>query len=309
MRLFYLENELGERKPLNDEEDIFLYNPSGLGIEFDNDYNKSGTGFFTRIKNGVSQTSADFSLYFMPNTRSPYQLYRELIDWISRSTELYFIYCPQNSVSSVPEAISFFEQFDSQEVDKYYKKIEVSTIKKGEIDKEGVLICDVSLLPLTPWFLKLAPSFGVTRESEDAMCYDFDYTDDLIYAVGSTNYSTEAISANGHMPAAIKLEWHGLVTNPTITLRGYNTRTIYGVCSILGTFLSSDRIVLSTTEQNSYVKKIDSSGNETDLLDSVDITLNPFFKIPLEEPCEIIVDGENILGEGILLLYDYYRGV
>lgn len=295
MRLFYLEDQKGERIPLNNESGIFLYSPTGLGFDYSHDYSESGTGFFMRVKDGVDQTEMAFTFVFPPipeannSADPPYQRYRKLIDWIYKAKELYFIYCPYPP-------------------NEYYRRIEFQSISKNELDVYGSLQTDVSILPLTPWYLPSPIHINFGEEQDNAMRYDFRYTEDLIYGVGSKDYTAE-ISAQGHIPSAMKVTFKGQVINPKFTLRGFATRAIYGECPITETFNSSDTLEFSTAEQNSYVKKIDANGNETDLLDKIDITKNPFFRVPLTEPCELTLSGDSILGKATMLLYVYYRGV
>ena len=74
--------------------------------------------------------------------------------------------------------------------------------------------------------------------------------------------------------------------------------------------MPSDTLVLSTRYNNSYVKRISASGEETDLLDALDLSTDPFFRVPITEPCTISVEaGAVITGRADLLIYYYYRSV
>ena len=319
MRLFYFENQNGERVKLNNETGIFLYNPSGLGMEFSHGYSESGTGFYLRIKDQVAQNETGFTLVFEPKwmlvgendgsnivgravvglatvggkiiskSEGPYERYRKLLDWIFASEELYLVYCPYGN-------------------NEYYRRIEIRSIEKTELDKYGSLQTPVSVLPLTPWYLPSPLHVNFGEEDDEAMRHTFYYTSELIYAVGARDY-TANIAANGHLPSAVKFTFKGQVNNPSFILRGGNSRKIYGQCDVTGDFVSTDTLVLSTAEQDSYIKKIDANGVETDLLDSIDITKNPFFRVPNTEPCEVSISGDNISGDASMLLYVYYRGV
>lgn len=289
MRLFYLEDQKGERFPLNNETGVFLYQPNGLGIEYSNDYGESGSGFYLRVKDGISQSEIGFTLVFPPSTDSPYVRYRKLIDWIYAAEELYLIYCPYGSYE-------------------YYRHIEFRTIEKTEIQQDGSLQSAASVLPLTPWYLPSPINIDFSGDQENIMRYAYYYTDDLIYGVSSTDY-TAGIESRGHMPSAVKVTFKGEVINPKLTLRGVVTRNEIGVCDITETFSQGDTLVFCSAEQDSYVKKIDSEGHETDLLDKIDITSNPFFRVPLSEPCELSITGTGIYGQASMVQYVYYRGV
>lgn len=319
MRKFYLENQIGERIPLNNETGIFLYEPEGLGIEYNHSYGESGSGFFLRVKDGVSQLETSFTLVFVPGEmlttdtgnraiageavagiaivgevpdlviESPYERYKKFLDWIYTAEELFFIYCPYGQ-------------------DEYYRHIEIKSIEKTELDKYGSLQPTVSVLPMTPWYLPAPININFGEDQTNAMRFTYTYNDDLIYGVGTRDYTADVV-ARGHIPSAVKIKFKGQVENPIFTLRGSSTRKVYGQCIITGTFGSTDTIEFSTAEQDSYVKKIDSNGDETDLIDSIDITTNPFFRVPLSEPCEVTLSGNSILGKISMLQYAYYRGV
>lgn len=289
MRTFYMEDQKGERIALNNETGIFLYHPSGLGIAYGHSYGESGTGFFLRQKDGIEQLEIGGSLIFTGGEKTPYERYREFIDWIYAAEELYFVYCPYSP-------------------NEYYRRVDVQTIEKSELNQYGMLECGISLLPMTPWYLPSPIYINFGDDQEDAMRYSFWYTDDLIYGIGSNDYTAE-ITARGHIPSAVKVTFKGEAINPVLTLRGSATRKVYGVCSISESFQESDTLVFSSAEQDSYVKKIDASGNETDLLDKIDITTNPFFRVPLSEPCELTISGDTIYGDASMMLYVYYRGV
>lgn len=296
MRRFYFENENGDRVPLNDETGIFLYRPDGLGVEFEHEYGDyAGSGFFRRNKFKVSQMETSFVLLFDPNKVFPYKRYRELLDWFAAVKELYLVYAPI-------EAAEVY-----QKTEEYYKQINVRSIEKSEIDQLGALSVQVTVLPLTPWFLSIPFTTGVNNDYDDAMRYDFTFDNNLIYGVDSNRYEV-AIPTGGHMPASILLTFKGTIVNPTVTLHGMHSGKIYGECEVTESFRADDTFVLSTQEQNSYVKKI-SNGEEIDLIDKLDITKNAFFTVPLDEPCKVLISGTNINGEATVKVYQYYRGV
>ena len=289
MRLFYFENEKGNRMPLNNENGIFLYSPDGLGVSYSNNYNSTGLGFFIRVKDGLSQNEITFTLVYPPGDDSPYERYRSLMDWIFSSEKIYFVYCPYGGTE-------------------YYRNVEISSIGKSELDMYGALQSEVSVLPLTPWYIPSPIVIDFNHEEEGTMRYDFYYDDDLIYGEGKTNYVVNVVNT-GHMPAAIHFSFSGEVNNPVLTLRGSDSRKEYGVCTISESFRTGDTLEFSTAEQDSYVKKIDKDGTVTDLLDKIDITTNPFFRVPLNEPCEVSISAESIYGDATMTLYIYYRGV
>lgn len=302
MRKFYLENKKGDRIPLNNEDGIFLMDPTGLGVEFTSEYGESGEGgdgFFYLNKFKTMQLSPEFSLVFDPTKVEPYKKYKELLDWFAVAEELFFLYSPVDHN---------FPEDSNTPAEIYYRKVNIQRIDKGELDHYGALTVTVYLYPVTPWYLPTPTALSVWVDPDTVMAYNFVYDSDLIYGRGGTaRYSM--VEAVGHIPAAVKITFKGQITNPNIRIHGIRTGTIYGECAVTETFRETDTFILSTVEQDSYVKKIDGNGDEKDLIDSLDITKNAFFRVPITEPCEIQLYGENINGTSECLVYQYYRGV
>ena len=109
MRKFYLENELGERKPLNGEDGIFLTDPAGLGVSYGNSYADLGAGFFRRVEEKQPQGVIPCSLTFM---RGAYEKYKDFADWALRAETIYLVYKPLNVA--------------------YYRRVELSYLTRDE---------------------------------------------------------------------------------------------------------------------------------------------------------------------------------
>ena len=129
MRKFYLENELGERKPLNGEDGIFLTDPAGLGVSYGNSYADLGAGFFRRVEEKLPQGVIPCSLTFM---RGAYEKYKDFADWALRAETLYLVYKPLNVA--------------------YYRRVELSYLTKTEITSGTWMEIPTAFVCLTPWY-------------------------------------------------------------------------------------------------------------------------------------------------------------
>lgn len=191
----------------------------------------------------------------------------------------------------------------------FYRKVEIGSLTKTEYDKYGVLRVPVTFKVLTPWYKPAPMDVEYTEESENAFIYDQSiYDENLIYGIGATDYSVE-INPVGHVPAAVKLTFAGSVVNPKILLVGVSTGKLLGECDITGVFSVTDKLEFSSMYQNCYVKKIRKDNSELDLIDSIDITKECFFRVPLTEPCRLIMQGRGISGKIRVEIYSYYRAV
>lgn len=289
MRLFYLQKETGERIDLNNKNGIFLSEPSGLGLEFGDDFADIGEGFFRMISKVHTQKTVQCKLNFVGD--NPYLIYNDFITWCMNAKKLFFIYKPLNI--------------------EYYIRTEISTFDKNEINKYGYLEVPSKFLYLSPWYRPSPINIPFIGISDNAFRCDVTKLDGPSILVGSLylDYAAQ-IDPNGHLPGAIYLEYHGAAENPEIILEGVDSGTIYGDCKIESRFASNTGFKLSTSYEDSFIRKINANGSEDDLLSHVDLSLEPFFKIPLTESCILrLVDDGVINGELSAKVYYYYRSV
>lgn len=307
MRLFYLQNEAGKRQALNYETGIFLTNPEGLGLEFSGTFADLDHGFFKYVSKKYNQKSFGATLNFF---NDPYRRYHDFVKWCMASEKLYLVYNPFGTEFFIP--------------------IEIESFDKKELNKLGYLEVPIKLKYLTPWQTfnnKVVSSmdkdtnpfrFGDSCEASqlpDPLAYNkgskLDGPDRLESGYG-VRYSVE-VSSNGQFPAAIVLEYNGKANHPVIMLEemqvdGHFEETAR--CSILKDFETDSNIVFSTEYENSYIATKNILGKEESLLSYVDISTDPFFRIPIGKECRIRIADDNALdGEITCVIHDYYRSV
>lgn len=298
MRLFYLQNELGNRISLNNETGIFLSEPEGLGLEFGDSFADIDEGFFKNVRRKYAQNVIGGKLLFL---KDPYNSYMDFISWCLAAKSLYFVYKPKDV--------------------EYYIHVEIHSFQKTEINEYGYLEIPIKLSYLSPWYV---PSPAViTMIGEDLSPFRFGTdlvpgsrfgdethpTVDVLSGSSSESYTSD-IHPIGHLPPAIKLTIKGECTAPIICLTGKRTGIQYGRCAINQTFNVGSTIELSTMYEDSYIKSYDVLGNESDLLPYIDLTTDPFFKVPLTEDCILtITDSGTLNGKVNGYVYYYYRSV
>lgn len=293
MRLFYLQKDTGERIGLNNETGIFFSEPSGLGLEFGDNYADIGEGFFRMISKVHTQKKIQGKLNFV---KDPYKTYNNFINWCMDAKKMYFIYKPLNV--------------------EYYIRTEIESFEKGEINKYGYLEVPASFLYLSPWYSPTSLNItfiglddNVFRLSGDDRLHSKLDGPDILGSTTAENYSAQ-IEPSGHLPAAFYIEYHGVAENPEIILKGIESDTIYGDCKLDHRFTENTGFKLSTAYEDSYIKKIMANGSEEDLLSDVDLSLEPFFKMPLTEPCVLkVIDDGALHGELSARVYYYFRSV
>ena len=144
----------------------------------------------------------------------------------------------------------------------FYRRVELQYLTKGELGAGKWLTTPISLPCLTPWYLPTALRIALTKQTETAMRY------------------------------------------PVITLTGAASGKVYGKCIITAELSAEDTIELFTSPRDGYIRMISADGTEKDLIDTnaVDITEDPFLRIPLEESCHLSLSAE-------VQIFFYFRSV
>ena len=290
MRKFYFSNASGERWPLQGEKGVYLSEPSGLGVQLSPSYADLQHGFFIPIDAGVEPQGAPRATLVF--TRPVYPTYRQLVNWLAAAGTLELIYCPYGA-------------------EEFHRRVDVQALTKSELNKNGFLSCELSLLTLSPWFKAAATRFDLeSQETDESMRYDIDYIDNLIYGDDFTSALSGTISPEGHIPAALSVTFYGGAVSPVISLAGDLTGKLYGACRIDDTIAAGETLLFSSADDDSFVRKLTAQGVVVDLLDKIDLNGEPFPRLPLTEPCTLSIAADAaISGAADVLVYYYYRSV
>ena len=290
IRKLYFQNEFGDRRGLNGENGIFCTDLAGFGFSFESAFSNIGHGFFpTDVTAKDAQSSVPFTLIF---TRNSYKAYQDFIDWLAVAESLAIVYDPTG------------EQ-------EYYRDIVIDFVQKGELTRVGWLEVPCSLFGVSPWYLPQPTMLSVQNTGKDERkVYPYQYTESLKYGMDGSAALSATIVGTGHIPAALELTYYGAISSPKIKLIGNVSNKTYGVCYIATALEDTDVLKFSTRYENSYVKKVSAAGLETDLLNNLDLSLTPFFHVPVNEPCTVSIEADNtISGQADMRVYYYYRSV
>lgn len=271
MRKFYITKDPSDDRYLWDLSDqhMFLSEPEGLGVAYNNQYADIGNGFFLNISDKVSQNTISGKLNFITN---PYIMYNRFTNgFLGGDKKLYFVYSPVGTLEH-----------------KFYTHVEIESIEKKEINKYGYLECPIAFKMLSPWY---------------------DPTEIKRHHLNAGSSDPVVVYGAGHFPSSVIIRLTGTAASPfDIVLTGQETEIEYGRCSFTTAF-SNTTVELSTQYDDSYVAKVDASGKKTDLISKIDITKNPFFRIPLSEPCQLWIDMSAHDFYADVEVYTYYRTV
>lgn len=290
MRKFYFLNDSGERWPLQGEKGVYLTDPTGLGVSLAQTYADLQNGFFVGVSSANEPQSAPHATLLF--VRPAYATYRQLINWLAAAGSLELVYCPFGS-------------------DEFHRRVDVQAISKGELDEHAFLSCELSMLARSPWFKAAAARLEISSETVDeSLRYDIVYTDDLIYGEDATSSLSGTLHPNGHVPAAISVTFYGGAASPVISLTGQLTGKLYGACRISDTLAVGETLLFSSDYLDSHVYKLTAQGETVDLLAKIDISGDPFFRLPLTEPCTLTIAAQAaISGAADVEVFYYYRSV
>ena len=263
---------------------------AGFGFSLSPTFSDLGRGFFPTVSDEAEpQNTLAFTAVL---TRSPYAAHQSLVDWLAASGTLTIVYNPTGK-------------------QEYYRDVTINYIQKGELNPVGWLELLCSFACITPWYLPVPTYLSVASADQSKIKrYSYRYIEELYYGSDSAASLRATIAGTGHIPGALQLTFRGAVTNPRIRLTGNISRKTFGVCSLTAVLEESDTLVFSTRYEHSYVKRIGADGTEADLLDALDLSLGPFFHIPVNEPCSLSIEADTpVSGRALLLIYYYYRSV
>lgn len=290
IRKIFFQNGKGQRWGLNGDQGVYASDLSGFGESLSTSFADLGRGFFAAVSNEAEpQNPLAFTLTF---TRNPYETYKKLVDWLAGAGTLAIRYIPAGS-------------------QEFCRDVTVNFLQKGELNEVGWLEVPCSFLPTTPWYLPTPTALEFSGSGlDESKRYTYSYTENLRYGTDSTAEISATIAGAGHIPGALELSFYGAIINPRIRLTGNISGKTFGVCSVAASFDEFDLLKFSTNPRNAYVKKVSPGGKETDLLDSLDLTTEPFFRLPVDEPCTLSLESDaSFTGTVNLLIYYYYRSV
>lgn len=290
IRKLYFQDAKGQRWGLNGDRGVYASALSGFGLTLSPNFADLGRGFFSPVSDEAEpQNPLAFTLTF---TRNPYETYKRLVDWLAAAGTITVVYTAAGS-------------------QEFCRDVTVSFIQKGELTQLGWLEAPCSFQCTTPWYLPAPTTLNLEGTgSDDSKRYDYEYMEDLRYGEDSAASISTTIAGGGHVPGALDLTFYGAIVNPRIRLTGKASGRTFGVCSLAAITATTDRLEFSSRYENSYVKKVSAAGIETDLLDALDLSANPFFRFPVDEPCTISLEADApFTGVVYLTTYYYYRSV
>lgn len=290
MRRFYFQNSDGERFDLNGARGVYLSGPQGLGVTLSPVFVDLQHGFFEPVADAAEpQTTVTGTLIFVGAT--PYHIYRQLLQWLG--TEITLCYVPTPGTE-------------------FYRDLAVNYVQKGELTELGWLECPSSFFATGPWYVGDVSTLRIGSDISDGTPkqYDYAYMDDLRYGSDAAYALSGTIYNRGQLPGVVDLVYTGAIVNPRIRLIGAVSGRVYGLCSAEASLIDTDTLHYTNDYRSAALQRIPANGVTEDLLNSLDLSTDPFSRLPVSEPVVIeLVSDTALTGQASVRVYSYWRTV
>lgn len=286
MRQFYLINADGQKYNLiNDMTRAFLWQPSGLGFQYDKEYMESD-GFFFEMNSAVSQTAKTGVLVFF---KDPYTQYKAFMDYISSSEGLRLAYSPKGSTW-------------------YYVDIDIEYVEKSEIEENGTLQCSISMLPKTPMYLPyelnidLSGDLGTSIKQYD---YKYDYTYSNTAVAGEVEFEIPA-----QMPSGLEITINGAISSPVMEF--YANGEQIGEIDLSSISVDAGDYVRYSSIPTSAGIYRNTGGVIDDITEQIGLNADypAFFLLPPNQTIKAVLQADVLTGTTAeIKVYEYFRSV
>lgn len=284
VREFKLINEKGQEFSLMDIENYcFLSDPSGLGYEYQTEYQQLGDTFISNLRN-IQQGQINGTLNFKNYTN-----FASFVNFVESSESLRFGY-------KIPYADSSFKE--------YFKDVQIQSLEKSQIQTNGFLSETVIFDCLSLWYEENTIIYNITAQ-ENEIRWDFKWDSKFAdYDSRNLQYIN-----NGHVEAPIYAEIDGQVVNPKIEL--YVEGELIQTVAVNIRIAQFEKLLYDTRENQFMIAKQNTDGTIESLfsLDYIDFENDNVIRLPKNKSCEIKLTAENEVLNAKLTIYPRYKAV
>lgn len=280
VREFKLINEKGQEYSLmNIYEYCLLTDPSGLGYEYETEYQQLGNTFVQSIRK-MTQGNIEGTVNFLN-----YNNYKNFVDFVEKSSSLKFSYkIPLNNT-----------------LKEFLKDVEIQSIGKSEIQTSGTISESVTFNCLSLWYEENTTIYTISPQTNEIR-WDFRWDSRFTsYDLRRLNYINK-----GHVEAPILVEIDGHVINPEIQL--YIEGDLAQTVKITIEIMQYEKLLYGSKENNFYIYKQNTDGTVISLfdLDYIEFEKDNVIRIPKNRSCEIrLVADNDILNAKVTILPQY----
>ena len=284
VREFKIINEKGQEFSLMDMENYcFLSEPSGLGYEYQTEYQQLGDTFISNLRN-IQQGQINGTLNF-----KNYDNFASFVNFVEGSEGLRFGY-------KIP-----YKDGSSKE---YFKDTQIQSLEKSQIQTNGFLSEAVIFDCLSLWYEENTIIYNITAQ-ENEIRWDFKWDSKFAdYDSRNLQYIN-----SGHVEAPIYAEIDGQVVNPKIEL--YVEGELIQTVAVNITIAQFEKLLYDTRENQFMIAKQNTDGTVESLfsLDYIDFENDNVIRLPKNKSCEIKLTADNEVLNAKLTIYPRYKAV
>lgn len=300
MREFALGNEYGQRFYLNtlspwdkkassSRQEGFLHDPEGLGFEMEYSYSRVGNSW---VVNYLRDSQKELSGTLIIGTDDPYISLQAFLKFIRTSKDLRFIY--------------------KTTAGEYYKRCDITSFEKSQINTQHVLTCAVTFMPKGLWCSDNIVRYALEPYSSDIGKKYKENGTSYSYSIDGSSYTYDVypegtidITNDGTIDADMEIQFDGIIVNPSIEL--YEAGVLSSKTRILGAADVGESIKYSSKDGNLYCY-LDGE-EEINLTPDLSIEDNNFFKIPVGYSSLKLSSDNGINKPVTITIHKYYRQV
>lgn len=286
MRQFYFVNNDGQRYQLqNGTTKTFLWEPGGLGFEYDIDY-KESDGFFFNMNTAVAQVAKTGTLVF--HGTDPYSDYKALMDYLAKSTGLRLAYAPKNNW--------------------YYVDIDVESVDKTEIELDGTLQCSIVMMPKTPFYLPYEMNIDLSGDLGTSI-KQYDYKYDYVYSNTAVAGEIE-FEIPAQMDSGLEITIPGAISAPSMEFFANGVKI--GEIDLTSISVQVGEYVRYSSIPISAGVYLYSGGAEADITAQIGLNADypTFFLLPPNQTIKAVLQADVLTGTtASIKVYEYFRSV
>ena len=272
---FYIMNEKAVRWPLNSPEQGVFTNPSGFGIDNENNYLKVGD-VWLQNSSELKQPTPSGNIVF---TQNHYQAFHEFLQFINTAKQLVLVYRPSGLASE------------------YFAEVDLVSIQKGGYTKGSAFVVPVKFVCKSLFYTEEKFEYHIKKADREVR-WDFKWETKF----NDASYVYFVFDNDGHVDAPFILSFIGYCLNPEVTVVHEGKEIYKSKFSI--EMKNTDRLVLSTFDDDLYIEV-----NGESRLDILDFTNDNFFKMP-KGTSEIYFRSEaGRMNDITISLEKHYKGV
>ena len=281
VREFYLMNEKNEKYSLMDIENYcLLTDPSGLGYEYDTEYEKLGNLFVESIR-----TLTQGRIGGTANFKS-YENFRDFVNFVEAAKKL---------------KISYKIPIENELVE-YFRDVKMKSLSKTQKLPNGCISESVLVDCLSLWYQDEKTIYDI---NEQDIIWDF-YWDPYF-----ADYDVRSVVVNndGHVDAPFQIEIPDYLKNPVIEI--LVDGKVINRLALEIEIQNGQKFQYSSKEGEIYLRVQNSNGTYTSLFtnDYVDINNENIFQLPQGNEVEIRMSAENNIMDGTVNVFKRYKVV